>query len=316
MAYETASASSPNDLLDKLRIFALANGWTVDYWGGRTSPGGGLQAGSNQALMLSKSGLCLHFSGTASTGTTNNPGNYLNVYHYPGPWVSTDGTDAQAGKAGTCVANNVTGPYTAYHFFASGQYLHVVLEVVPGRFSHLGAGVLDKAGGGLSVPYAYALSWEWGITNINLASSSFHAYPWDDLGGDSYPNQGGGTFRADSDSISPRNFVLRNSGSNRAVGGWRGTAFGISYNLTHPPSQLTGRAMLSPAIVMIERSPGVFSIAGTPPDLRIVRMDNMAPGEVMTIGSDSWKCFPCIRKNGPAGVENSAFFGYAYRVTS
>ncbi|EGO64163.1 hypothetical protein [Acetonema longum] len=33
MAYVTGTATSPADLLDKIRIFSLANGWTVNLWG-------------------------------------------------------------------------------------------------------------------------------------------------------------------------------------------------------------------------------------------------------------------------------------------
>jgi hypothetical protein len=50
------------------------------------------------------------------------------------------------------------------------------------------------------------------------------------------------------------------------------------------------------------------------PASRLVRIDNLTPGDVMTIGSDQWKCFPVIRKNGGPGLETSLNWGYAYRV--
>src|SRR5690554_6751440 len=32
MAYETGTSSNVNDLLDKFRLFAIAQGWTVNRW--------------------------------------------------------------------------------------------------------------------------------------------------------------------------------------------------------------------------------------------------------------------------------------------
>ena len=314
MPYETASASSTNDLIDKLRIFALAEGWTIDYHGGRTNPGGGAQAGSNNALLLHKSGLYACFYTDTSSNTSTDPTPRIACYTYPGPFVSNDGTDLQAGKTATSAANALGGPYVAYHFFLSDAtpYLHVVLEVTSGRFAHLGVGVLDKSGGGTAVAYGYGLRWNWTIPNDY--TSMFHNTPWQE-GNSSSTSPGGLALRADSDSISPRNYELRDAGAARAFGGWLNTGRDLGQQFMRlGPSALTGRTILVPPIVMVERGSGSFSLAGSPHDLRLVRIDNLAPGEIITIGADDWKVFPVIRKNGPSGVENSAAFGYAYRV--
>ena len=70
MSYETGTATDPNNLLDKLRIFALANGWTVDYSGGRTNVGGSLQAGSNNVIAMNKGGLYVVLYQDTSSNST------------------------------------------------------------------------------------------------------------------------------------------------------------------------------------------------------------------------------------------------------
>lgn len=304
MAYETGTASGVNDLLDKLRVFALANGWAVDFNGARTDALG-------NAVLLNKAGLHVAFlSDTVTAGTTGNPPNYVQTYTYPGPYVGATSNVAQAGKTATLPTNRLVGPFTAYHFVGGAAYLHVIVEVVPGRFAHFGAGALDKAGGGQAVAYNYGLSWQFDSIFTNNIFNN-HAIPFDSHNGVSI----GAALRADSDGIAPRNFLMQNSGSSRAVGGFLYQAFGLAQHMTRVgPSALTGRATLAPAIVMVERTPGVFSMAGSAPDFRFVRIDNIAPGDVLTIGAAQWKCFPIIRKNGPAGVENSGVYGYAYRI--
>lgn len=318
MSYETASATDPNDLLDKLRIFALANGWTVDYSGGRTNVGGGLQAGSNNALLMNKGGLYVGLYQDTSSNATANPAPRIAAYTYPGPWVSANGSDAQANKTGTTTANRLGGPYTAYHFFTdpARTYLHVAIEVVPGRFSHFHVGTLDKAGGGQAVAYNTGLNWNFSTSPayISDAGSQQHSIPFDDY--NNSPIASATAIRVDSDGLAPRNQLLHHSSSGDAKGGFRNSTYGMlrDFALNVRASFLTGRAALLPLICSAARTGGFFSVVGSPFDLRYISMDNLAPGQVITLGSDQWKCFPIVRKNGASGVENSGGMGFAYRV--
>jgi hypothetical protein len=321
MSYETASATDPNDLLDKLRIFALANGWTVDYSGGRTNVGGGLQAGSNNALMMNKDGLYVGLYQDTSSNSTANPTPRVAAYTYPGPWVSANGSDAQANKTTTTAANQLGGPYTAYHFFTdpARTYLHAAIEVAPGRFSHFHVGTLDKAGGGQAVAYNTGLRWDRTTSPVNISNATLisHSIPFDDY--NVGISQASTALRVDSDGLVPRNQVLDYSGSTEARGGFRNgssTALLRDMAINVAASSLTGRAALLPLICSASRTGGFFSVVGSPFDLRYVSMDNLAPGQVITLGSDQWKCFPIVRKNGTSGIENSGVMGFAYRVIS
>ena len=83
-----------------------------------------------------------------------------------------------------------------------------------------------------------------------------------------------------------------------------------------PPSELTGRAVLFPCLMAVHRPSGMLTLLGSPRDVRWTRIDNLAPGDIITIGAENWKVFPIIRKTGPSGQENSENYGLAYRVVS
>lgn len=322
MAYETASATGPNDLLDKLRAFALANGWTIDYHGPRTNAGGASQGNGLNALAVTKAG-CSWVLYHSSAGDSNLPGPRIALYTYPGPWVASAGTDAQANLSPIPFCTNMGGPYVGYHFFTDSTraYLHVAVEVAAGRFSHFHLGHFDRVAASGVAAYATALVWDMRSSEINNQNSGYHNVPWDGNSNFSV-NVAGGAIRADSDGTVPRYLRLNESASSAAVearGGFRASivgSFGHGILGLMRPSAITGRAILVPCLVTVSRSgnENLQSILGTPYDLRLVRIDNLAPGEVMTIGSDQWKTFPIVRKNGPLGMENSANYGYAYRV--
>lgn len=319
MAYETASANDPDDLLDKLQIFAAANGWTIDYAGVRLAAGGASDGSGLDMVALHKDGAYFVLYHDNSSSSASNPTPRIRAYTYPGPWVATNGVTGQTGRTEACAANNIPGTYAAYHLFTDDAqtYLHAVIEVTAGRFSHFGIGLMDKAGVGDSVPYAYGLTWNW-ASSINTSGSNTHGVPFDAFG--SSAAYAGTVLRANSDAVSPRNYEVRSSGGSSAfaVGGWRSNTDAgkpcLQRLLNIGPSALTGRAPLLPLIVLVERSTDVWSFAGTAPDMRLVRMDNLAPGDLMTIGADDWKVFPIVRKNGPSGVENSDAWGYAFKV--
>ena len=311
MAYETASASSVNDLIDKLRIFALANGWTVDF-------NGSSGLGTGIAVLLHKGGVYVGFATNTATGTSEDPGPRVLTYYYTGPYSSGSGPLAQAGHSGTTDTNNMPGPFQAYHFFASGTYLHVVVEVAPGSFRHFGVGVLEKAGSVTTGVYAHGSFWNYATVYVSSFLSSFNSMPFDDQ---AYNNVAKSTvIRCDSDAISPRHGRVVDSASGSVCGGYRRSSAGTNSaayvsGLAHfGPSALTGRAPLLPLFCSVFRPSGNLSIIGAPPDLRAVRIDNIAPGELITLGPDDWKVFPAIRKNGVSGQENSNAYGYAYRV--
>lgn len=79
MAYETGAATGPNDLLDKLRLFAIGQGWVVNRW---------VAADSGRELCLSKGSAYYNMrSYQNETVFSNGSGSYQ---HYG---ISINGSD-------------------------------------------------------------------------------------------------------------------------------------------------------------------------------------------------------------------------------
>lgn len=320
MAYETGGATSPGDLIDKIRVFAAGNGWTVDYSG--TFAGG---AGAT-CVLLHKGALHVGFFANTGSGNSADPGPYAGASHYPGPYDGAKAADAQSGIAPITYANKMAGPYQAYHLFAGDDYLHCAVEATPGSYRHFGAGQLERAGGVTTGAYAYGLRWNYSTTYVNDSQSQYHMIPFDDYGAQASGSTKGMTVRADSDAQAPRNAVILDytgTAGGSGWGGYRRSGGGGDHSVSplnglirSMPSTLTGRAALLPCMLAVHRPSGMLSLLGSPRDLRFTRIDNLAPGDLITIGADTWKIFPIIRKNGPAGQENSNNYAYAYRIVA
>lgn len=312
MAYETAGASGVNDLLGKLRIFAIAQGWAVDYNGTRGDLLG-------NALLINKGGIYFAFVTRVGGADTTDPADRFGVYQYPGPYSSGAAPEAQAGASAITFANNMPGPFQAYHFFAgtntAGQsYLHAVVEAQPGSFRHIGAGVINKLGAVTTGAYTHASRWRYDTGFVNSINAG-QALPWDSMQGYTQALGYGVVVRCDADALSPNYAVANNSeaAGTRLFCGIFGTEATAGLAL-QTPSTLTGRAILLPIFAGVERPLGFYSLIGGPPDLRFVNMENLQPGELISMGPDSWRVFPIIRKNGAPGLSNSGPWGYAYRV--
>jgi len=81
-------------------------------------------------------------------------------------------------------------------------------------------------------------------------------------------------------------------------------------------SALTGRTQLWPLWCLGRRPSQLASPLGYPPDMRFIRLDYYNPKDILTLGTEKWKVFPVIRKNGALGEPNSGLYGYAYRINS
>lgn len=317
MAYQTATATDVADLLDKLRLFLVSAGWTVDLWGD-TAPTGSKQ------LAVHKDGLYATFVTSTSTGSTTDPGPYVGVYGHTG----FTGSGAQAELSQTVLANAMSGPFVGYYFFEGqgrdGPYVHVVVETQAGIFKHFGTGVMDKEGVYTTGQYVFASRWSYSLGSgnpINTPDHNDHRLPFNSTTG----SNAWGYIRADTDGISPLWMEGRlgsasgstryiSAGFTRAAASSGSQAQTIHGPAAASPSLLTGRSHLWPLWCLGERGAGFYSPLGAPPDMRFVRIDNFNPKDIITLGTDEWQVFPAIRKNGLAGEVNSGTFGYAYRV--
>ncbi len=317
IAYETGTALHANDLLDRLRVFAAARGWTVNRWAVRSDAGGS----GGWALNL-QLGADLHAGLYADlgAGSTPDPGQYIGGLLYPA-WNVALGNMAQASSSAPILTNGLgSAQYAGYHFFGGSagggaDYLHAVVEVTSGEYKHFGLGRIVRLGAVTTGGYVYMSRWDYDPTFRGLALLGRHSVPWDSLN-DPWGGPGATIVRADSEGASPRYLLARAGVSAELHCGIRSG---------HPPrpdtlpaqqaaaSTITGRAVLWPMTVHAARTGGLMSPLGQAPHLRWVRLDHLQPRDVLTLGADQWMVFPVIRRDGGAGQPSSAQLGIAYR---
>lgn len=310
MAYATSAANDPNELLDKLRLFAQGAGWTIDGLRDRT-------AASGKALSLRTGNFNATFLSQLLAGDSSNPGPFLGVFGHTG-YTANANPDVQNEASAPCWTNYVQGPYSAVYLFgriAPQPYLHIVLETQAGTFKHFGTGRLITAGVVNTGQYVYGNIWYYAASYINSPDTPYHSVGFDDT----YYNYTTPStrVRADYEGVSPRWHGVLGEGNDprRLSCGWRSANSPISLLQRIGHSTLTGRAPGQPLWCAVPRGAGLWSNVGHPPDLRFIRLDSYAPSEELSLGGDRWKVFPVHRKNGPAGTPNSGTHGYAYRIT-
>lgn len=312
MAYETATANNATDLLDKLRTFAIANGWTVTYWSPRvTDP-------SNQWLILQQAGCIVSYFVEPISGDSAFPGPSLHsnlITAFDGSKPETQ----QPGISSRVTTNYLVGPFQSYHFFAgtgrNGPYIYVVVETGAGVFKHFGFGIIDKQGEFENGAFLHGSNWDmdYQFNSTNYRGdpdNAYHAYPWDSGG-----QYQGTVVRADRDAVSPAYAVAYSNAGNTLRVGFRTFIGWTRPFIVCSPSVTLGVDPFGLLNADVTRPSGQVSAIGAPPDMRTINMTNFDPKEHVTYGGEEWILFPAHRKNGVTGEVNSGIYGYAYKVT-
>jgi hypothetical protein len=174
MAYSTGTSTGPDDLLDKLRLFLIGTGWSVNKWD------------DDNTTYVAWSGLIgtgkrLHVQRTATDGTVmyfnlrsvNRGvifGNYYNStlkvsgkYYSEITGIGINGStgyggalawDLQTGgptngsgaSVGACITEISVSTIPAYYFFETGDTVVVVVEYETNKFQFITFGCLEKSG--------------------------------------------------------------------------------------------------------------------------------------------------------------------------
>ena len=314
IAYQTGSATDVTDLLDKLRIFLLAQGWTVNGFVVITN--------GKRLSLLSPAGNYFELASDTSVVTGANPSPYIKVCACRG-YASGSAFNAQSGTSGETWANRLTGPFTAYHFFVDSSYAHIVIEITSGVFSHIQIGAINKFCTFTGGEYAAALNWYMsGSGYQNTPVSGYHNVPWENQNNSG--NAKYSQFRADIDSVSDKWHGPHDSATYRFMSNtmqlWSQSTAGISRRIwSAGPSSYNQNTPLIPLYAIVVRASTNQSILGVAPDVRGINMKNYAPGATITIGSEQWLVFPWTQKsdayNVPADAAKvqSYYYGFAYR---
>lgn len=294
IAYETSVASSPADLLTKLAIFAAANGWTVNSpISGRVFIKGDIKVGAFGAAASFDLRGCLGYDSGAA-------------------W------SAQPGSATVTTSSNVgAGPFTGYHFWAGDEggvdYIHAAIEIADGDFRHFTFGQLIKAGSYTGGVYVDSVSWNTAGTIAGDASNSAQR----------------GICDANTSAASGHIWADYDSKTNvwQLVAGWNNVSTNLMLGSTRHNSLYSGlfrsgvmtwnfRTPFFPMRYFANRAASLRSPLGRIPNMRFINLRNIAPKDEITIGGETWKCFPIVRRGivessgGPPA--NSWYYGYAY----
>lgn len=322
MAYETGTSTGIVDLLDKFRLFAVAQGWTVNRW---------VTAGSGRELCIAKSGAFFNFrayvsetviaNGTSATGRTGLSLNGSDGYdaglawdRQPGYPLRNESTNGNQGHAYMPLVIS-TGPFPSYHFFApDDKTLYCELEFQIGSFLRFGCGSLDllnpaAPGGGR---FFYATGGNPGVTNSTLpltwlgssgdeAGHALELVPFrlaDYSGTSSLYRQAGSYVRAAFGSFDNWACSGRSAANVYTAMGAQGGGCHDKMLRACGASPLNGTALLLPNIVSLNIANQYLSPIGVMPGLRYMDMTNFLPGDEFTFGPDTWKVFPWYTKGG------------------
>lgn len=224
--------------------------------------------------------------------------------------------DNQPGKGVSAVTNFISAPIKQYKFWGAASYFYVSVQKQANIFGHFGAGMLVKCGTWIGGEFVFG-------TNIYLDANgpnyrwddphyALHAYPFDSTTG----FLEAGSIRADTGFGGSTWHGFSQTLSLKAVGSARLDGLMTKLRARSGPNQFNGQTILLPAYCHVRKQvpQPAWLYAGYPPDLRFVNVGGVAPGEVLTLGPDSWEAIPVLQKNGAATQPNSGIYGMAYKV--
>ena len=320
MAYETGTSSSVVDLLDKFRLFAIAQGWTANRWA---------TVGSGRELCIQKGAAYFNFrawnnetmlvNGSSQGSKYGITLNGSDGYSGAAAWDRQPGYPVLGSTSGGDQAHVLfplvitTGPFPAYHFFApDSKTLFAEVEISTGIFLRFGCGSLDLfnpaapgggrfcySTGGAHVTKSTATS-SWLGTDADNANYAMELVPFR-----------GADYASNNSSYSFGSMVRAAFGSfdNWAGSGRTVTTAGLQMACQgggvhdkvlrdYSPNPLNGIGLLLPNIVSLNIGDEYLSPIGVIPGMRFMDMTNYLPGDEFTIGSDTWKVFPWYAKGG------------------
>lgn len=326
MSYQTGSASSSTDLLQKLVTWLVGIGWTQDR---------SAVEGTGWTASLHKSANYVHMRAVENEGTipwhSNFGSPHYGVHMYLGTAFNS-GQPFNNQTAGAPIGSSTfpigvgmqlsAGPFSNYFFFSdsAGDNIVVVVEKTPGLYVHIGWGLsVLKAGSFTGGPYFFGSSSGYYASDTSVgpntpgytSSSDCPFVNQDAIGG------GPGFVRADVDSWTGKWIGIFNatSGADQGFTGKEGDSSvrGDSTNMKNnfpvyavnlsvnqfqygQTSQQDGRANLLPIIVWALRDSTAtgFSILGTIPNIFSTNAvgNGFSNADEYVLGGTTYKLFP------------------------
>lgn len=323
MAYQTGTATGPEDLLDKLFTFASSNGWTIN------------ESTTGTRAHFNRNNIYVGFYYTSSI---------LKIYPARGYSSSTEPnaqpnaayTDTLSDTTTGCIVNQMTGPYDAYWFFESDTYLHVVVNTSNNIYRHFGFGEIVQSGNIIGGEYFYGHYHDQAASKIDQPLYDSHSHPFAGNSNGLQLRYSGSWFYGRKNT-SPETVL---SGGTSANTKWYNSfgnattyddADGADLGLLNVSGVGSGRGsnILSVGSSNLNGFVALYSInffvrdnstipdsiypQGSPPDVRLVSLRATTDQQELTIGSDTWKVFPISKRGITSTEESTGNLGLAYK---
>lgn len=319
MAYQSTTATSTGDVLDKIRLFAIAQGWTENRWRDSTETSKGKELCISHAdagyfnLVHDKT----YFS-------TNSKATYdISLNASPG-FDSTKKTYEQSDRSADsrCSLFEYANKSRNVYLFGNTQYIYVVQKLTEYQnlYIHLCFGAIDKGWSYTGGQFVTATWWD--FSDAPIITRNVH--------------QTTAIFVFASPAFSPEyrfqktvyGLSLRCDFADTAGVNWHNTHTNKQHSRFVPnprpndgyleggypiykhnnfrapygdlsaalPQTMNALSPMLPLVPAILKGTNHY-LPGQWPDVRYVNLSSIAPEQEITLGSDVWVCFPIIAKH-------------------
>jgi len=341
MAETTGSATDLEDLMTKFLTWAVASGWTQDEAINTFDSGRQCAISKGTCFVqfrwsTSAPNSIAMYQSTGYTGSTragSMPGD-------SGSGYNTNNSTLEANiTVERCVELVGNGAIANYYFNtnSTGDYLHVVIEVGTQAYRHFGCGTSiekfsdwDTMTGGA---YCYghvgvALSTSTGngsgilldgAANLTTTTSAMQQRSATmRLAG--APGQAGAGVWANIWGNRTFTEITDTAGNARAtcIGGARGGVIARALGWIKAGSSSGLAPTLPLSVFYINKTPSPIHayLLGFMPDVRSVHMKYLAPAGTFSMGGDTWRAFPTVRRVEGAAAGDTDFQGWAYNTSA
>lgn len=339
MSYQTGTGNTVQDFVTAMKDFAVTKGWTVNKfdttnkvlfiekgachlvlaWDTSTTRTAysGTTSGSNFVVQdhLVKASLCSSIDGSKTV-----------YYGHPGSLVTSNN------DGDTVYSNNLTGPFTSWHFFsdASGDYIHAVVQATSELYTHFGFGLVaqgDLTHSGVGYCYGALNTWwrdYWNDLDTNSSDynqPALHEYPMirgreNVYAPDALP-AGFDVMSSNNAGVPPLYRAVNIPSSFYAAVGTISDCYMLDQLCTSVAPMWSGRTPFLGIPVMLDNVANTqLCVVGDYPDVRYLNMEGLVAGQELVLSGDTWKIFPVMRQYAWgqfAGQPSSGQLGIAFK---
>jgi hypothetical protein len=290
MAFQTGTASSFINLLDALRLFATANGWTQNQW---------TAVGADQWLSLQKGGIYANFLAEAD----NTDLWIMGALGYSGSaaWNAQPATMSQQPRMSTSLQGAIAWP-VMYWFFqhSSPNSIEVVIRYQPTKYQWLMFGDITKYGTWIGGEYyAGAYSGRNSPTLVAFDTQQGNAqapvlFHTSGPAGGSQQRYRGSNLHAEIDS----NVWWSDAWNDVTSGNYVAASQHCWPLVNRSLSAFNGLMTLTPLELYAQRPDSHYSPLGRVEHVRYANVLNHNAADIIDIGGQKWMLFPWLEKGG------------------